>query len=358
MFRTPAILALLLVMCRAAYANDQPSVDGSIEELLADLNADSFQLRMEAQKQIATLSPEQIGVLVTLATTAPPEAAVRTLHALGELYAEESPLLLPAVADGLEAFAASERDIVRNEARWLLGIHWRQRSELILQQLEEEGALIIRPETRERLGLGPNGVFGASPGLQIFLTSEWNAKADAHELLQRLPGLADEPDNQVAANLRFRRRFPLRGGTPSVVVFLVEGHTLTPEAVGGLLGAFGEVVQKRGRVMLGITSQPGVVRTGCHITSVTPFGSAEAGGLRNNDRITRVEGKPINSFDALVDALFQYSPGETINVELLRSSRLQQSPPEKIELPVQLKSWADYVRAINAASTRPADDDA
>ena len=75
MFRTPAILALLLVLCRATYAEDQPSFDGSIEELMANLNADSFQRRLEAQQQIATLSPEQIGVLVTLATTAPPEAA-------------------------------------------------------------------------------------------------------------------------------------------------------------------------------------------------------------------------------------------------------------------------------------------
>ena len=340
---------------RAGSDSDDATTTGPAAEIIRRLESAEFSERVDGQQAMVTLADEHLPVMARYAVEqASAEAAVRILNALEQLLVTSRGPRLATVCEQLEKLAIGNRLIVRREAQWLLSVHWRPRQTHTLQALEEHGALIVRPETTARMAMQfPDAFDMGAPTLQIFLTAQWKGGSRGRELLDRLPGLHPQAVNgQAARNLRFRGRFPgrLTGTPPMAVVFLVKGHRLTKEETGQLRGAYGAQVQERGEVMLGIRSRAAVVSSGCGVHGVTPFGSGAAAGLRPGDLITHVEDTRIRSFDDLVEALRRYSPGDRVALKVVRSPagrRLSESAVEVLD--VTLKSWADYVRAINAA---------
>ena len=97
-------------------------------------------------------------------------------------------------------------------------------------------------------------------------------------------------------------------------------------------------IEERGAVQLGIQAsfaQQGLDNRGVRITQVAPGKAAHLGGIRANDLITHVEGKETPDFDALVNRLRKFEPGDVIEVIVGRDARRQDSRV----LDVELKGW-------------------
>ena len=59
----------------------------------------------------------------------------------------------------------------------------------------------------------------------------------------------------------------------------------------------------------------------CVIEGATRDGPAEAAGLRSNDRVLAVDGKPIANCSALLDEITGHAPGETVEIKVDRLGR-------------------------------------
>jgi len=332
--------------------------DGSLPQLLNQLDTARFEDRVAAERQLDGLSPEQIRELAELGPAiASAETATRILHGLDRLYAGDDERKSAAASDVLETFIASDRAILAEEASWLLIRHWKRRQELAVAALRKHGAQVVLPETIARVRQKkPAAAFGKPdmPQVQIFIASEWDGSEAGRRILDRMPGLAQQLMTGGGNNRLGRRGFLAQRGQrpPVVTIFLVAGHPLSPGEAGRLKGAFGASVQDRGETMLGITANAGVAAGGCLVKTVVEHGSGAEAGLKPGDKITHVEGVQINSFDDLVQELRKYSAGDTVTVGHGEQPPGQPRDGRPVHtLKVTLRSWSDYARAINADVT-------
>jgi S1-C subfamily serine protease len=59
-------------------------------------------------------------------------------------------------------------------------------------------------------------------------------------------------------------------------------------------------------------------RDGALVLNVEPGSAAAAAGIREQDIVIAVEGKPVGSSEELVVAVDAHDPGETVTVEVVR----------------------------------------
>ncbi len=353
-----------------------------VRGILEELNSPEFAVRQAAQQKLNELSADQVDRLASYVASVPSaEAAVRCTRSLAHHFLGDSPDTVQAAWEGLEALRVSDRQITQEEAAWVLTTQWRTRLQLAVSELTDHGALILLPETAAaganvhrarqqgnpagRAGRFPAGLFVQGrfhqPVTQVFLTDEWSGDPEELKLLHRLPGLQVTPSDAAGGNAGFARQPAARripNGPATVIVFLIDGHPLIEDDESWLKATFGNRVQERGQVMLGIKANGAVAGQGCPVTDVVPFGSADASGLLAGDLIQKVADREVLSFDDLVQELHRYSPGETVEVTLKRigsvSGRLTPATPSPLrpplQLPVHLRSWKDYVRAIQQAA--------
>lgn len=367
------IILSVTVPVGAVSADDAGTVDpkSRVSQILNDLSSADFRTRLAAQAELEYLNEAQIAELAThIDSTSSAEAAVRCTQSLKHHFLHTNPKIVQAAWDTLEGLRSSRRPVVRDEAIWILQRHWPTRLRLATARLKEHGALVLLPETAaaaqqvrqlkqskdapDPVGRLAGRMFGRNllSSTQVFLTDEWKGGPEELKLLQRLPGLQMENGGALGGNVG-GGRFPGRGNAddPSPAsVFLVAGHPLSDEETQWLKGAFGNRIQDRGLVMLGITSNAAVAGKGCPVSSVVAFGSGDAAGVLPGDMITSVGDEVISSFGDLVAELREYSAGDTVPVTLKRSSFQRGNPiptQNLLVIPVRLRSWADYVRAIH-----------
>jgi S1-C subfamily serine protease len=67
-----------------------------------------------------------------------------------------------------------------------------------------------------------------------------------------------------------------------------------------------------------------VVRNGALVVNVEPGSAAATAGIREQDVVIAVEGKPVRSSEELVVAVDAYDPGETVTIEVVRGGAASQ----------------------------------
>ena len=67
-----------------------------------------------------------------------------------------------------------------------------------------------------------------------------------------------------------------------------------------------------------------VVRNGALVVNVEPGSAAATAGIREQDVVIAVEGKPVRSSEELVVAVDAYEPGETVTIEVVRGGAASQ----------------------------------
>ncbi len=107
--------------------------------------------------------------------------------------------------------------------------------------------------------------------------------------------------------------------------FAIPSNTVA-EVYNQLVGSEHKVV----RGSIGIRFQPGIspavaklyhADTGVLVTSVTPGQPADKAGLKQNDVITSIDGKPVKDGDALVADISERHPGSTVKLGYLRDGK-------------------------------------
>ena len=63
---------------------------------------------------------------------------------------------------------------------------------------------------------------------------------------------------------------------------------------------------------------------GAYISEVVPSSPAARAGLRQGDIITRIGDVPLDESHSFINALFNYTPGEVVTIEIMRGQQLQE----------------------------------
>ncbi len=358
--------------------DDQVSAnDIDLNKVLLELNSPDFATRRTARKKLRKLDSNQIALLAGHAETNPAaETAIGCVRALEQHLVGDNPTLAWIAWEALETLRSSDRHLVREDATWILSSHWKIRTKLATDELQKHGASIVLPDAAEvarivhagrraenpRAALDPRqqgmfiGLRPVTPTVQVFLTDSWRGDQTALSMLERIPGLQTQNAQAFAANAGIGRPRWFGGRNKNapapVVIFLISGHSLNREAEEWIKRAFGRRIQERGEVMLGITAQGGIAGPGCRIESVVPFGSGDAAGLMAYDVITSVANQKITSFPDLVEELRNFSASDNVDVEVRRIVNRDGRPVAgSLSIPVRLRSWKEYVEAINKAAT-------
>jgi S1-C subfamily serine protease len=82
----------------------------------------------------------------------------------------------------------------------------------------------------------------------------------------------------------------------------------------------------RARASLGITidmTRRGPDQRGVVVSDIAPDGPAAKAGIRSGDVILKVEGKDVNDFDAVANAVANHKPGDKLDVEVRREGKDQ-----------------------------------
>lgn len=63
------------------------------------------------------------------------------------------------------------------------------------------------------------------------------------------------------------------------------------------------------------------VQWGVYVTAVVPGSPADQAGIQRGDILTKIGDVPIDENHSYINALFQYKPGDTVNIELARGTK-------------------------------------
>lgn len=354
------VIAILTLQFLAAGTATARADDSPVAALLNDLAAESFATRIQASKQLKTLSPSQLLELASKATSiASAESIIRILAEIDNRYSSTSKEDEAAASAVLEELTNAKRILLAETAELSLHEHWKKRVSLALKNLTERGAIIKRGTFRR-----PRMAFGRPVNMatmQILITETWkggDAGIDAFERLAMLMG-------------------PVTATAPGATVYLIAGHDLTEDQQTRLREIVGQNrIAIRSRVALGIVGSP-VFSPGVMIETVSKGSSAEAAGLRDGDLLLAIEGippedgeaqlpgddelgtnrTPLRDFQDLVSKLMDYDKDDVMKVRVIRNFKpfllgrnmgiripedgqqelLKQPKPEIID--VKLKGW-------------------
>lgn len=121
------------------------------------------------------------------------------------------------------------------------------------------------------------------------------------------------------------------------LIYVERSNGITTEGLNSLKSELPDlIVTSRGPALLGISSL--ARRDGCFVLKVNENSSASEGGILQNDRIVRFNGRDVPHFEALVDMIAELNAGDRVPVVVLRR-RNASNYAEIISLTVDLKGW-------------------
>ncbi len=297
-----------------------PAAAGSSDfaALLADLAAPEFARRQAAISRLRTSAAEPASLLLIeqqLRESSHPESVRRLIELLETQFqaCDYRSAAATSIAELLEQAAISERWYVSEAARAVLSRLWKRRVEVAVTELQRLRVPLEPGDPTELWkhdGNARNFPFdpASTQHLRIYIDEHWPADPRAFVLLRRLTELS----------------VWTRIGSGAVSVYQLQGHPLTAEQTAELKGIFGDLrVEERGRVCLGVVSEPGMNDIpGAIIRRVEPGSSADLAGLQPGDLIQSVGGRQVRDFQELVTLLRDYNVGDkvTLRVRSLRFS--------------------------------------
>jgi hypothetical protein len=169
----------------------------------------------------------------------------------------------------------------------------------------------------------------------IYILDGWTGGKDGLKTLQRI------------------RTGQIRATGNAVTVYVVEGSGVTTADIEVVSRDFpGLQPINRGRATLGV-SCPQISPNGCEVRDVIEGLAAERAGIRPGDVIRELDGEPIKNFEALVERLKSYKPGDVVSISVEKgiglgsglNFELDREPPGRRGAPkvleVRLSSWSE-----------------
>lgn len=334
-------LTQLIPMGESAQVSSEEQV-ASVGETLEQLTSRDFSVRIAAQQQLRTMTPDEIAEVARQVSDHPSaEVCARLMAILEAQYVSAEHEVAQAASDALERINEEQRILAAESARDILERRWSTRLEFVQKDLRAMGAILDSQNSTGFPQLPFPGTHGNSE-LQILLNEAWTGGDKGIAVFERL-------GNVIGPDLRTRMK---------VGVFLLPQHPLTEEQENDLRNAMGDTrVVHRAAVVLGIigTASPDPDLPGVLVRNVKPGSSAdgpEESRLRTGDLLTHIDERPLEDFEKLVRELFKYSPGDKVKIRVVRGlgplgfrfRGAPESPNDNLEtrvLEITLKGWLE-----------------
>lgn len=303
----PPVSALAPVYARPLTAPEREALQQQVKQLFAQLDHPDFLTRERAEESLAALTPRAVSTLPETWNTASLEAKVRLANVLKTWMATADDHSLEQICDlleNLEQVSSSTLAIAKAAMRQ----HEQRTSELAIRQFEKLGGVIEKQV----------GVFGLRGRIPANEADEEDFKRYA--VIGRGYKGGD-------AGLHYLTRIPRLD-----LVYYVKSAAITPRALAELQGDLpGLQIQERGLAYLGVTSNQG--ETPMRLSIVKTGSPADKAGLKEEDLVLRFGGQEVSTFDHLVKLIGEKSPGDKVEVDILRDGQRKQ-------LVVELGEWS------------------
>ena len=292
--------------------------DTAIATAIEQLGDEQFANREAASQQLAAFGAAAVEPLVAAAATTDPERALRAVDILRQFLAREEDDLAAAAEAGLEQLAGKDDLAIAQRAEVALDFHDATQAVSARTMLEQLGATFDEA-----------GPFG----LRVEIDENWQGDSRSLRLLTRLRQLTyvsfhgvrlDEKDATTLSRLRRVERIDLFGAGFSDEVVADLQRRLPGAEID---------VRKGGK--LGIAGAPLIGQ--CLISGVQAGSAADKAGLRPQDIIVEIDGRPVPDFNACTELIGQHGPGET--VKLLVERRQADGTVARFSQTVELGGW-------------------
>jgi hypothetical protein len=290
----------------------EPAADitpATIDQLIADLDANEFAVRENASKKLAKVGLPAVDRLTQAATSKSLEQAHRSLGILEQMLDGDD-----AVADAAEQ-ALSQ--VARLQNTWSA-----QRADLALQQTR----LLKQRKCLDKIvALGAEVVDEGSDenGELNYLTliikqENWKGNDKDLRLLRNLPSLRSLSVFGPVFNESQLHSLSDLKELPALNLYATK---LSNDGLAKLQTAMPYTrIDRRNGGMLGISGDQ-IGGNGCMVNTVQPGSAAAAAGIEAEDIVLSIDGKEVDSFSELTKMISEKSGGDVVKLKIKRGEQ-------------------------------------
>lgn len=303
-------------------ADGAASADAELPEqakkALAELDSTEFEVREAAADRLFELGAAAVPLLRVAAEIGSPEVAARSFEILQRLYRVRDEATSEAVDEALVDLTRVQNLTATARAERILESISQFRQSKAVEKLERLGAIIHESEI---------SVERPRPRIEhVMFGRDWTGEEKDIRLIERL-----EDFRQV--------------DVPAPTIYVVKGVAISEETKFAIRVHLPTLdIQTRGPAQLGVTNAATAV--GCVIAKVTPDSAADRAGLKAWDQIVEIDGKPIESFNGLIETIGEKEPGDTVSIVHIREGQTLRGE-------AKLSGWAKKKNRPNAVPPKP-----
>jgi hypothetical protein len=298
---TPAAAIALLAACATARAED------GLAAWIEQLDDDRYACRERAVRYVASYGAEAVGPLLNAVTDQRPELVRRAVDVLVWLGHSGDAPARAAAQQGLEQLARRPQPLVARSAIWGRARLGRIQQRRLIRTIESNGG-------------------------RVFANNTWGDEAQVSYVIL---GKAWQGDDGILAELHW---------LPALEALGIQGNQFTDASVqrlqampnlrlvqlyGTNVSDVGEAllksrmpqarIDRRAGALLGIQGSRN--SQGCQVEYVRPNTAASRAALVPGDVITRFDGKPVDTFEALTALIAKRRPGTRATLEIMREGQ-------------------------------------
>ena len=320
LMRICLIFAVVSVGCEGL-ADELVPADAWVPEHLfgpiSELDHPDFDRREAAVKELSSQGASAIPALMVAAETGSPEASVRAFEVLQQLYRGEDETAFEAVELVLRRLKGSDHLAVAARAERAFDSGSENRQKRAIARLEQLGGIIHYSDRADRPPLG-------RPTIDyVMLGRDW---------------VGSEADLQLLGRIEDIR-------LSITQLYIIRGIDVSERTLFDLMQELPFLkIERRGPARLGIRGSPR--EDGCVVQAIDPGSAAEEAGMKIRDEVIEIDGRPVDSFEKLIEIIGEKEPGEQVPIVFLRGD-------ETHKVTAKLTAWAKPAAANVPPQPRP-----
>jgi hypothetical protein len=274
--------------------------------LVEQLDSDEYRSRQQATRLLKEAGQPAVRPLMEIAHSGSLEAAVRSVRILESIYIAGDDPAVDAAESALEELQQSPNASVAARA---------------------EKVLVLNSDVRERRAVEQIRRLGGEVQYDDYHLPDPRFPDMLRQRIQHV--ILDQPWRGGDEGLKYIRRLENLDK-----LYIIDGvGAVSPRAEQQLAADMPNLqIQHRSRACLGVAGMPG--GAGCLVSGVKARSAADRAGIQPGDIITRFGGKEVSNFDAMVQVIYDYKPGDRVEVEIDRRG-------EELKLEVVMDGWTD-----------------
>lgn len=294
-FQTSQLLGAMLLAVSGTFlpAEEISQELDTAEKLASELKHQDFAVREAATKKLPELGASAIKPVAEIALQNNLEAGLRAVSVLEKLYLSEDVVAFDHAEASLNRLIAQSKlpAVAQKAAETLAANHFTVTQRRAIAEVRRLGGQIQMeydfPVIVNGEHLRPEKGWARSAAIN----RRWKGGVEGLRHLVRLKSLQ--------------------------TIYLVSGHPLSEKTVLELEKEMPDtVLQTRGRAMLGVGTRSDTL--GCSISHIREESGAREAGMRINDVVVEIAGKPVKRPEDLIAIIGEFKEGEQVEIVALR----------------------------------------